>query len=370
MTQPIAQERPEPTREGEIRGAQATWTERVYGAFRAAPARIGTAFAGLLIAAFVGSEIALGRHDLLRGAEDPMLLLSEPQIAVLHCLVLAFLPTAYVYLLRGSRQALVQLRPLLGCSDRELVELAAEVGTYSRQGTALAGLAGIFVVALATMQTTPETYRFAWQLWSPEVWWHRALGLPMGWWLGWFAFAVLAESNRLSRLAERLTSVDLLDLRPLSPFTRRALANTLLVVALASLLSLFLLESGFVGPIMESKYLGVTIQVWIFTAVLAAGSLVLPVRGVHHRIRSAKQAELDWCRDALRGARAALAAGRGDPDRCRMDEFVAYLELVEGVREWPFDISTVVRFSLYLMLPIGSWLGGALVERLVNALLD
>ena len=53
-----------------------------------------------------------------------------------------------------------------------------------------------------------------------------------------------------------------------------------------------------------------------------------------------------------------------------MDELVAYLRLIEGVREWPFDVSTVLRFSLYLMIPIGSWLGGAMVERLVNSLLD
>jgi predicted MFS family arabinose efflux permease len=40
------------------------------------------------------------------------------------------------------------------------------------------------------------------------------------------------------------------------------------------------------------------------------------------------------------------------------------------VREWPVDASTLTRFALYLAIPVGSWLGGALVERLVNALLD
>ena len=36
---------------------------------------------------------------------------------------------------------------------------------------------------------------------------------------------------------------------------------------------------------------------------------------------------------------------------------------IENVREWPLDLSTVVRFAFYLALPLGSWLGGALVER-------
>jgi hypothetical protein len=370
MTQPIAQESAEPVREEEIRGPAGTWTERVYGAFPLAPAWVGVAFASLLIAAFVGSEIALGRHEILRGAENPMVMLSDARIAIVHCLLVAFLPTAYVYLLRGSQQAPAQLRPVLACSDREFAELTRAVGTYTSGGPFFSGLVGVAFLAWINFETTPEAYRFAWQQWSPEAWWHRALGLPMGWWIGRFTYATLAESNRLSRLARRLTSIDLLDLRPLAPFTRRSLANALLVVGLASIASLLLLESGFVGPVLESRFVGLTVGIWVFTAAVSAGCVVLPVRGVHHRIRSAKQAELDWCRDALRRARAALTGGRGDPDRGRMDELVAYLKLVEGVREWPFDISTVLRFSLYLMIPIGSWLGGAMVERLVNSFLD
>jgi hypothetical protein len=38
--------------------------------------------------------------------------------------------------------------------------------------------------------------------------------------------------------------------------------------------------------------------------------------------------------------------------------------------EWPFDASTFRRFGLYLMIPLGSWMGAALVERLINGLLE
>jgi hypothetical protein len=34
---------------------------------------------------------------------------------------------------------------------------------------------------------------------------------------------------------------------------------------------------------------------------------------------------------------------------------------------WPFDISIKLRFALLLLVPLGSWLGGALVERVVEA---
>ena len=53
-----------------------------------------------------------------------------------------------------------------------------------------------------------------------------------------------------------------------------------------------------------------------------------------------------------------------------LDELVAWRGLIESVREWPFDSPTLLRFGLYLAIPLGSWLGGAFVERLLGAALD
>ena len=52
-----------------------------------------------------------------------------------------------------------------------------------------------------------------------------------------------------------------------------------------------------------------------------------------------------------------------------MADLVAYRSLVQGVREWPFDVSTLARFLLFGALGVGSWLGGALVERLLDVVL-
>jgi hypothetical protein len=184
--------------------------------------------------------------------------------------------------------------------------------------------------------------------------------------MGRFLFDVLAESRRLSQLAARLPAIDLFDLRPLVCFARQGLSNALLNVGFVSILALSLFESGFgvVFGLVGLMNLGVS----------AAGQL-LPVRGAHLRIRAAKGAELDWCRERLREARAQLAApevprpGSAATD-ARLADLLAYRAFVEGVREWPFDASTLVRFGLYLLIPLGSWAGGALVERLIDALLE
>ncbi len=68
---------------------------------------------------------------------------------------------------------------------------------------------------------------------------------------------------------------------------------------------------------------------------------------------------------------------RGDRERMttdtaaagRLPALLAYETRIERVSEWPFDSPTLARFGLLLLLPLLSWLGGALVERALDAVL-
>jgi hypothetical protein len=53
-----------------------------------------------------------------------------------------------------------------------------------------------------------------------------------------------------------------------------------------------------------------------------------------------------------------------------LTDLVTYKTQVESTREWSFDSSTLLRFGLYLLIPVGSMVGGALVERIVDLALD
>ena len=83
----------------------------------------------------------------------------------------------------------------------------------------------------------------------------------------------------------------------------------------------------------------------------------------------AKRAELAACDERIRERREAIAGGGAPGEGAGLDELVAWRDLVRSVREWPFDASTFTRFLLYLAIPLGSWLGGAMVERLVDSAL-
>ena len=59
----------------------------------------------------------------------------------------------------------------------------------------------------------------------------------------------------------------------------------------------------------------------------------------------------------------------GQPDAAELARLPGLLALesrLEAVREWPFDTSSLARFGLYLLIGLGSWIGAAMVERLID----
>ena len=102
---------------------------------------------------------------------------------------------------------------------------------------------------------------------------------------------------------------------------------------------------------------------------VAIAALLWPARRLRGAIREAKHRELARIREELHRARDEVVSGRA-AEGGRLADLLAYRRYLEELRDWPFDNSTVARFLRYLLIPLGSWLGGALVERFVSNLLD
>ena len=111
----------------------------------------------------------------------------------------------------------------------------------------------------------------------------------------------------------------------------------------------------------------VVVGLLVVSLVVGGNALLQPLRGVRDRIRATKRMELAWCRERLRSARSDLAAGqvRGD-----LQELVTWESRIESINEWQIDPSTFTRFAFYLLIPLGSWAGAAVVERVIDAVLE
>jgi len=313
----------------------------------------------MAVAGFLSGDLP----RMLRGeseAYEP----SEYRFSVVFALLSGYLPAAYVWTVRGSRRAFAGLRPLLRGTQEDLDALGAGIGRFDRRQLRRAGWIGIAIaIALPiAVDQTPAVYAF--REVNPAVVGHRVLVPLLCWMLARITVAWTTDTRRLVAISRDRLEVDLLDLAPLAPLTHYGLRNALISLGSMSILSLMAADwASRPGlPWVLGALMGLAIT-------LGALGLLMPVRGAHGVIQAAKARELAWCRREIRRRREALDTGETGAGQGRLDELVAYHGLVSDVRAWPFDTSTLLRFALYLAIPLGSWMGGALVERWLDRIL-
>ena len=325
------------------------YTMRIFNALPGSAVAKGLGFAMVLLLLFFGGRVATdGGVNSTAG---------DLRLALIHISLTAYAVFAYVYLQNTTNEVLRDLAPTIGQTP-QWQRIVAQVGTYHRGGLIVAAILGLLIYAYATEITTVDSDPWQWADTQYDSRWMRIIGPLFAVWTSSVLYVMLVESARLSKLSESIESLDLLDLRPYEPLTRLGLTNALLVVGMASVLSLFLMEPGF-AFFIASMLLMFTVYAWV--------GLMLPLRGIRKKISSAKDVELDWCRQALQAARTQLQAdGSGEHS---IVEITAYKAQIDGIRNWPFDNPTLIRFALYLLIPFVSMFGGAFLERAIELFL-
>jgi hypothetical protein len=278
--------------------------------------------------------------------------------------IIGYIPVAYAHLHRGAQRDLSDLRPVLRCTAADFEAQRVELGPPARWVRWLAtGLGALLGLGIAFFDPAINMAYRELGLLDPRFLWFElqnaafvALGVRMG-------AAEIRMTRAYARIGEELVAVDLLDLEPLAPFVRKGQRSVVLWVVLSMIFSAFWIE----GSAGSANALVPILLIGLLTA-----AFVLPVVGVHKTIRAAKRAELDRIRQELRGEREAMLRAReaGQTVDAGLANLVAYRSLVESTHEWPFDLPALARFALFAAIGAGSWLGGALVERLLGAALD
>ncbi len=186
------------------------------------------------------------------------------------------------------------------------------------------------------------------------------------WLMGRAGYLTLAAAGGTAAGLPDGARIDLLDLAPLHRLGRIGLRTALTWIGGLSLYAL--LESVFPFSSAVYAWYAVLVPFFALTLVVATLGLLIPVRGVRARIRQAKQVALAKVDADLRVVRNAVVESGSRKPGLVLD-LLAYRSFVEGVKEWPFESGTRIRFFMYTLIPVGSWLGGALVERLVDTVL-
>lgn len=336
-----------------MRSAYTTpWTLRFYDALPGNALWIGVGSTIVLSLLFIIGRALFG-NDF--GSEP-----NDLRIAFTQILITTYWASAYAFLLSSMRKATVDLTPV-GQHVANWESIVECAGKHRRGLLPFVGIVSFLIIGVGvTNLTTPATTNpWDWHGWHYDIYWHRVTTVFLVWWIACSCYAVIVESVRLSRLSDQFDSLDLLDLAPYKPLVRQGLTNALLLIGGVSVMSLL-------G--VESRYGSVLAGFWISSILLAWAGLMLPLRGIRRKIREAKDQELDWCRRALIRERDDLKSG--SDKQSNIGQVVAYREMIHDIRNWPFDNPTLVRFALYLLIPLGSWLGGAFVERGLDVFLS
>jgi hypothetical protein len=324
------------------------------------PLAVGVGIAWLLLVALVHAMA----HVLVGPARLPFDATRFVWTMVVDATLIAALLAGHAHLYLKAASDLRELRPLLSESGQDVARLTREVRDLSTSIRAAVTLVGI-ACGLAVVVLDPKLRGLYADLPAsdPRYLVFVAQNVIFGV-LGARLFAAEVHMTRAyARLGKRI-EVDLFDPTRLLVFARKGLRSVVVWVVISSVYSMFwVLDSA--GQ--------ANVALPIVLLVLVTVALVAPTYGVHERIAAAKADELARVSEAIRSERdRALAPRRADapPEDARLGNLIQYQEFVRSIRDWPFDLSIVSRSALLMVLGAGSWLGGAVVERLLGLALD
>lgn len=223
----------------------------------------------------------------------------------------------------------------------------------------LAGVAGVVVMYFVFLHSTDDPLL----LFQPARWFDEFAFLLVGLaFMGWFNFRFLLllvwSAIAISRTAQYIRSINLLDASLVKPYAQQGVRSSLLAVV-----GLSISANLWLDPNAPTIGTAVTLITLVVAAVLA---LLLPTWGIHQRLKELKELDLTRIRNAISSRRDPATRSIDDAQQLRTD--LALEQRLMQISEWPFDAGSYGRVALYVFLGFGSWVGAALVERVLESL--
>ena len=267
--------------------------------------------------------------------------------------LVGYLPIAHWYLRKWTWGHIGELNARFLLADQRHVPGKATLISAGMFGCV--AFVGLFLILPGPSYSLLQPWN-----WDPDFWVIFVAIILVGWWTGRFSYELVWSALQMTNLAKRLPKLNLLDTESCKPFTQHGVHSVLLIVIMMSITAYITAQpgAGLVGAVINT----------LFMLTIAVIALVLPMRGVRRRIQAQKREELATIRNHIRLKSESVLAGTGETG----DSLAALLAMelrIERVHEWPIDVGSLSRIALYLMLGLGSWIGAALVERMLESAL-
>jgi len=283
---------------------------------------------------------------------------SSPFVSLFFAAILAYIVPMAHYILVRTQEEFRLLLPEVELSAQEAARLEHRLShkppRWHLSTLTLGFLAGLAHNAVL-MNAEGSVYRLPGL--SPGEW-VSLIATSLVWLTMTSAVAMMVDNAMAFARLTRSLRVDLLNAERLMPFARVALASTLVLVGAQALFPIMLIESNATALAVLPGFIATLGPIVLI--------FLLPIWPVHRRLSAAKARALANLNDRI----AAAPRDDEDPAALRsLNELLSYRRELRLTSAWPFDVPILIRLMLYLILPPLTWVGAALIENLVDALL-
>lgn len=313
----------------------------------------GFSYGGWLTAVLIFSLLyplfSLGNDSA--GAEDTP--------ALFFSLIIAYIIPVFSFITARAEEALLELTPLLPADSEAPSSPQDRLRTVSLRtllllslGGTLMGLGHLIFIRGSISQMLQELQGGPADLLS-------TLGAVLVWVVMFTVIYMLVQQAVLFAKLGAKVQISLLNTQANVAFGRVAIFSSLAIIGALAMFPLMNLDGQF--EVAEG------VPGAIATIVPLIMIFFIPVWPVHKRLSALKK-------EALEALTVRLESRLGDDDdrqpqqekMADLTALLAYRREVSQVSTWPFDLSSMTRLSLYLVIVPLTWAGAALIERLVD----
>jgi hypothetical protein len=283
---------------------------------------------------------------------------AEDTPALFFSLIIAYIIPVFSFITARAEEALLELTPLLP-EDSKAPSSQDGLRTVSLRtllllslGGTLMGLGHLIIIRGSITQMLQELQNGPADLLS-------ALGAVLVWVVMFTVIYMLVQQAILFAKLGANVQISLLNTQALVAFGRVAIYSSLAIIGALAMFPLMNLDGQFeVAEAVPGAIATIVPLIMIF---------FIPVWPVHKRLSALKE-------EALEALTVRLESRLGDDDdrqpppekMADLTALLAYRREVSQVSTWPFDLSSMTRLSLYLIIVPLTWAGAALIERLVD----
>ena len=316
------------------------------------PGRFGHLLTGLLI--FTAMFIVFSVADDVRSA--------FASGTLFFCVITAYLVPIFSYITRISEQAVEQLQGSLDMPNGLFLEFKRSISHKSLSWNiviTLLGLAGGFMHLSFIYAERGSSFA---QEYAGPIDVMGDLGALIVWMTMTVAITGLLNNGiRIGRLAVLMRPINLFRTDRLLPFARVAISSCLSIVGTLALFPLLSFDQG--------------ASVWtvlpglIATAIPMLAMLLLPMWPAHRILQARKAQEIALINETLDECRGGQELLQDPAALQQTNSLLDHRAHIQQISDWPIDIGGVSTLALYLIIPPLTWIGAALIENVVDAVL-